>query len=144
LWCCCHFVVVVFVYFVAALPTPPLPPLPSVGVEVDWDGAQDDHDGVGHYLIVWAIELSGGKNQEKRYTMALGGHQTQIKMQQPTKNMRAWWGRDETWGATGRECGGARFDCFRAIELGYSVNNYWTTINAFTNLFISGSIYKIK
>jgi hypothetical protein len=41
-------------------------------------------------------ELSNGKNQEQKYTMALGGHQTQIKMQKPTKNMQARWGRDET------------------------------------------------
>jgi hypothetical protein len=71
------------------------------------------------------------KNQEQRYTMALGGHQTQIKMQQPTKNTRAR--RGKTRGLDGEEMrnearlagstGGARFDCFRAIELGYSVNN---------------------
>jgi hypothetical protein len=68
--------------------TPPMPPL-SVGMEVDGDGAQDNHNGVGHYLIVWAIKFSNGKNQEQRYTMALGGHQTQIKTQQPTINTRA-------------------------------------------------------
>jgi hypothetical protein len=89
LLCCCHVVVVVFVYFFAALPTPPPPPPLLVGVEVDGNGAQDDHDGVGRYLIVWAIELSNGKNQEQRYTMALGSRKTQIKMQQPTKNTRA-------------------------------------------------------
>jgi hypothetical protein len=88
--------VVVFVYFVAALPTLPPPPPPLVGVEVDGDGAQDDRNGVGCYLIVWAIKLSDWKNQEQRYTMALGGCQTHIKMQQPTKNMRAQQGRDET------------------------------------------------
>jgi hypothetical protein len=33
--CCCHVVVVVFIYFVAALPTPLPPPLPSAGVKVD-------------------------------------------------------------------------------------------------------------
>jgi hypothetical protein len=86
LLCCCHVVVVVFIYFVAALPKPPLPPPPSVGVEVDGDGVKSDHNGVGRYLIVWAIELSDGKNQEQRYTVALGGRQTQIKIQQPTKN----------------------------------------------------------
>jgi hypothetical protein len=96
LLCCCHVVVIVFVYFVAALSTPPPPPPPPVGVEVDGDRMQDDHVGVGRYLIVWAIKLSNRKNQEQRYTMALGGRQTQIKMQEPTKNMRAQWGRDET------------------------------------------------
>ena len=40
---------------------------------------QDDHDGVGCYLIVWAIELSDIKNQEQKYTPALGGHQTTNK-----------------------------------------------------------------
>jgi hypothetical protein len=79
LFCCCHVVVIVFIYFVAMLPTPPPLPPPSVGVEVDGDGAQDDHNGVCCYLIVWAIELHDGKNQEQRYNMALGGHQTQIK-----------------------------------------------------------------
>jgi hypothetical protein len=70
--CCCHVVVVVFVYFVATLPTQPLPPpLPTVGMEVDGDGAQDNHDGVGRYLIVWAIKLSDGKNQEQRYTIVV-------------------------------------------------------------------------
>jgi hypothetical protein len=29
------------------------------------------------------------KNQEQKYYMASGGRQTQIKMQQPTKNTRA-------------------------------------------------------
>jgi hypothetical protein len=62
--CFCHVVVVVFVYFVAALPTPPPPPPPLVGVEVDGDSVQDNHDGAGRYLIVWAIKLSDGKNQE--------------------------------------------------------------------------------
>jgi hypothetical protein len=57
-------------------------------MEVDGDGAQDNHNGVGHNLIVWAIKLSDGKNQEQRYTMALGSRQKQIKMQQPTKNTR--------------------------------------------------------
>jgi hypothetical protein len=71
------------------LPTPLPPPLPLVGVEVDGDGVQDNHDGVGRYLIVWAIKLSKRKNQEQSCTMALGGHQSQIKMQQPTKNTRA-------------------------------------------------------
>jgi hypothetical protein len=28
------------------------------------DGMKDNHDGVGCYLIVWAIELSNGKHQE--------------------------------------------------------------------------------
>ncbi len=50
------------------------------------DGVQNDHDGVGRYLIVRAIKLSDGKNQEQKYTMALGGRQIQIKTQQPTKN----------------------------------------------------------
>jgi hypothetical protein len=63
--CCCHAVVLVFVYFVAALPTLPPPPPPLVGMEVDRDRVQDNHDGVGCYLIVWAIELSDGKIQEK-------------------------------------------------------------------------------
>jgi hypothetical protein len=62
LLCCCYVVVIVFVYFVAALPTPP--PLPP-GVEVDGDSAQDNHNGMGHYIFVWAIELSNGKNQEQ-------------------------------------------------------------------------------
>jgi hypothetical protein len=79
LLCCCHVVAGVFVHFVAALPTPLPPPPLSVGVKVDGDGAQNDHDGVGYYLIVWAIKLSNGKNQEQRCTMALGSCQTQIK-----------------------------------------------------------------
>jgi hypothetical protein len=57
---------------------------------------QDNHNGVGRNLIVQAIELSDGKNQEQKYTMALGGPQSQIKTQQPTKNMQAQRGRDET------------------------------------------------
>jgi hypothetical protein len=69
--------------------SPPPPPPPLVSVEVDGDGVQDDHDGVGRYFIVWAIKLSDGKKSGERYTMALGGRQTQIKMQQPTKNTRA-------------------------------------------------------
>jgi hypothetical protein len=44
---------------------------------------------MGRYLIVWTIELSDEKNQKQKYTMAFGGHHTQIKMQQPIKNMRA-------------------------------------------------------
>jgi hypothetical protein len=43
---------------------------------VGGEGAQDNHDGVGRYLIVQAIELSDGKNQEQKYTMALGGRKT--------------------------------------------------------------------
>jgi hypothetical protein len=63
--CCCHVVVVVFIYFVAVLPTPPPPPPLPVGVDVDGDGAQDNQDGVGRYLIVWAIKLSDGKIRNK-------------------------------------------------------------------------------
>jgi hypothetical protein len=102
LLCCCHVVIIVFVYFVAALPTPPLPPPPLVGMEVDGDGTQDDHNGVGRYLIVWAIKLSNGKNQEQRYTMAPGGHQTQIKFNNQPKT-RALNGEEMRRGATGGE-----------------------------------------
>jgi hypothetical protein len=42
--------------------------------------ARDNHNGMGHYLIVWAIELSDEKNQEQKYTSALGGRQTTNKM----------------------------------------------------------------
>jgi hypothetical protein len=69
------------------------------------EGAQDNHDGVGCYLIVRVIELSDGKKVGKKYTMALGSRQKQIKAQQPSKNMPAQQERDETWGATAGEQG---------------------------------------
>jgi hypothetical protein len=34
---------------------------------------------VGRYLIVWAIKLSDVKNQEQKYTSALGSHHTTNK-----------------------------------------------------------------
>jgi hypothetical protein len=37
---------------------------------------QDNHNEVGRYLIVWAIKLSDVKNQEQKFTSALGGRQT--------------------------------------------------------------------
>jgi hypothetical protein len=40
-------------------------------------------------ISLLAIELSDRQSQEQKYTMALDGCKTQIKMQQPTKNMRA-------------------------------------------------------
>jgi hypothetical protein len=61
----------------------------AAAIAVGWHGGW-------HYLIVWAIELSNQKNQEQKYNMALDGRQTQIKMQQSAKNMRAQWGRDAT------------------------------------------------
>jgi hypothetical protein len=90
--CCCHVVDVVFIYFVAALPTPPPPPLLAC------------HRCHHRRLPAWRLtpvtrtptaalphyrKMSNGKNQEQKFNMASGGHQTQIKMQQPTKNTRA-------------------------------------------------------
>ncbi len=121
LLCCCHVVVVVFVYFVAALPTlPPPPPLAC---------RRRRH----HRWPAWRLtpatwtptaalprhrKLSDGKNQEQKYNMASGGRQTQIKLQQPTKNMRAWRGRDETWGATSGERGGSTIWLFLGDQVG--------------------------
>jgi hypothetical protein len=85
---------------------------------------QDDHDGVGRCLMVWAIKLSDEKNQEQKYTSALGGRQTTNK--NATTNQKyvgstgeRWDTRRDWWGAQG----GAGFDHFRAIKLGYSVNS---------------------
>jgi hypothetical protein len=56
---------------------------------------QDDHDGVGCYLIVWAIELSDIKNQEQKYTSALGSRQTTNK--NATTNQKHAGSTGERW-----------------------------------------------
>jgi hypothetical protein len=66
------------------------PPSPSVGVEVDACYTNTNSS------PATSSQIERWKKSGKKYAMALGGRQTQIKMQQPTKNMRARWGRDET------------------------------------------------
>jgi hypothetical protein len=56
---------------------------------------QDDHDRVGRYLIVWAIELSDVKNQEQKCTSALDGHQTTNK--NATTNQKHAGSTGERW-----------------------------------------------
>jgi hypothetical protein len=41
---------------------------------------------MGRYLIVWAIELSNVRNQEQKYTSALGGRQTNENATMKQKN----------------------------------------------------------
>ncbi len=58
------------------------------------------------------------KNERIKYAMALRRRQATKYMQQPTKNMRAPWGRDRIRSATvGERGGGAAFDCSGADEL---------------------------
>jgi hypothetical protein len=77
---CCHIANTVAA---ATIDMPPPPPPPLVGVEVDASYTNADSSPA----TLWRIERR--KNQDQKYTMALGGRQTQIKMQQPTKNMQA-------------------------------------------------------
>jgi hypothetical protein len=51
---------------------------------------------VGCYLIVWVIELSNVKNQEQKYTSALGGCQTTNK--NATTNQKHAGSTGERWG----------------------------------------------
>jgi hypothetical protein len=83
--CCCHCFHllccrVANTAAAATVGTPPPPPPPLVGVEVDACYTNADSS------PATSLPIEQQNNQEQKYTMALGGRQTQIKMQQPTKN----------------------------------------------------------
>ncbi len=94
-------------------------------------------------------ELSDGKIQEQKYNMASGGCHTQIKMKQPTKNTRARWGKDETWGATSGEHGGSTIWSFLGDRVGmlckkldynqcfYLLIYFWTNLQNKIKSFVS-------
>jgi hypothetical protein len=93
--CCCHCLrllccLVANTAAAATIGTSLPPPPPLVGMEVDACCTNANSS------PATSLQIKRQKNQEQKYTMALGGHQTQIKMQQPTKNTWAQLGRDET------------------------------------------------
>ncbi len=88
----------------------------TVGPHGGWCLLHECRQHPHHVVANWATEKIRNKNTP--WTMALGGRQAQIKMQEPTNNMRAWRGRDETWGATGGERKGSAIWLFSGNQVG--------------------------
>jgi hypothetical protein len=86
--CCCRCLRLLFCRIAntaaaATVGMPPLPPLLLASMEVDACYTNADSS------PATSLQIEQRKNQEPKYNMASGGCQTQIKMQQPIKNMRA-------------------------------------------------------
>jgi hypothetical protein len=96
--CCCHYLCLLCCHVantaaaaIVGMPLlPPPPPPPSVGVEIDACYTNADSS------PATLLQIERRKKSGTKIHHGLGGRQTQIKMQQPTKNTWAQWGRDET------------------------------------------------